>query len=371
MSSRSSRVAMRSARAPYCFQTPVPVDAVHRRVVEEVALQAPRLAQHLLPLLARVDLERPARKIDLRVVRLAGLGFGQARRAGLDSREPFLRLEDEDLAVARDVVADDAGRQGRELLLLQVVRLQRSAALTVGAVVGRLHPAVLEGNPVEPAGARRERVIVSGSHGNLHEAVGDPVEVDSDRRDLVGSFSASVFDLSLSLSFASAAFFSSFLSFFGSSFFSSFFSSFGSLSPRAANGSTVSACSATTTGSVAWLHDEAGLPAVEVGIDEPVGEEIEKLALRVPGGGRGVHHRVGDRVHRLRLAVPDADLGELVRQRGRVGEVPAVGRPRVLRRLPVRRVDGRRRAGRDVGHRRGAASCRTRRASCRPERRRG
>ena len=48
---RGDAVGERAVLLPHA----VPVDAVHLRVVEEVALQPPGLVQHLLPLVARVD----------------------------------------------------------------------------------------------------------------------------------------------------------------------------------------------------------------------------------------------------------------------------------------------------------------------------
>ena len=41
------------------------------------------------------------------------------------------------------------------------------------------------------------------------------------------------------------------------------------------------------------VDDEARLEAVEERVDVPVGEEVEVLSLRVPGGREGVDHRVG------------------------------------------------------------------------------
>ena len=74
-----------------------PIHAMHLGVIEEIALQPPGLVQHLLPFFARIDAQRPAGKVDLRLFGFVILGRGVG--AGLDAREPVLGLIDQDLAI--------------------------------------------------------------------------------------------------------------------------------------------------------------------------------------------------------------------------------------------------------------------------------
>src|SRR4051794_40990984 len=79
----------------------LPVDAGHVRIPEEVALQTPRLAEHLSPLRARVDFDARAAEVEpaagtARLVAVAARFVGLRRlAAGLDRAQPVARAVDE------------------------------------------------------------------------------------------------------------------------------------------------------------------------------------------------------------------------------------------------------------------------------------
>src|SRR5947199_8862641 len=104
----------------------LPVDAGHVRIPEEVALQTPRLAEHLSPLRARVDFDARAAEVEpaAGTARLVGVTarFVGLRRlaAGLDRPQPVARAVDESGAVQRDPeLVDTTGERalltGRDL----------------------------------------------------------------------------------------------------------------------------------------------------------------------------------------------------------------------------------------------------------------
>ncbi len=98
------------------------------------------------------------------------------------------------------------------------------------------------------------------------------------------------------------------------------------------------------------IHDETRLEPVEERIDEPVGEEPEIFAFRIPGGRGRVVTRLADVVVLLGLAVPDADLAEERWQREVVSQIATVRRPRVAGDLPFALVEDHRLAGDGVRH---------------------
>ncbi len=81
-----------------------PVHAVHVAVVEVVALEPPRLDEHLMPLLARIDGELPRGEIDL-LLREIGL----LARRGVEHRDVVALADHHLLAVARELELLDVG----------------------------------------------------------------------------------------------------------------------------------------------------------------------------------------------------------------------------------------------------------------------
>src|SRR3954451_3419859 len=110
----------------------LPVDAGHVRIPEEVALQTPRLAEHLPPLGARVDFDARTAEVQADagppwLVSVTARFVGLRRlAAGLDRPQPVARAVDESGPVERDPeLVDTTGERallaGRDLDLLDAV----------------------------------------------------------------------------------------------------------------------------------------------------------------------------------------------------------------------------------------------------------
>ncbi len=329
---------------------------MHVRVVEEVALQSPGLAQHLGPLVARVDPHRPGRELDARILIATGrilVRFGGAHRAGLDAEEPFLGAIDENLVVRRDVEADHILRQGRQLLVGDVVGQERAAlrraVVLLPGTLGRHHAGRLDADPVELPFDRLEAEVEAGRHRHLHAALAQAVEIDPDRSDHLILFLAARLPLGVLVPF-SASRTPRVLAVPGI-----LLSRFRLIALRvdvSARGERQlpAGLQRHDHRQGRLLHDEAGLEPIEIRIDVAIGKEEEVLPFRVPGGEAGVEHRVAHRVRLPGLRIPDPHLAEAVVDRQVIGKIARVGRPFVVGDLELAGVGHSRRPVRRVGH---------------------
>ncbi len=101
-----------------------PVEAVHAAIIEVIALEPPRLREHLAPLVARIESERPVGKRHLVLRRV------RRRLGGNVEDEKILPLPHEDLLpVHRQFVGVDVVHERLDAgcFVLDGERLQRSA----------------------------------------------------------------------------------------------------------------------------------------------------------------------------------------------------------------------------------------------------
>ncbi len=125
-SDSSARSVTRSTSGTYFARIAGPVDAVHAAVVEVVALEAPGLDEHLPPLVARIEPERP-------VARAATLFFDDRpapsrRRRRRRCPVPCGRAASCGPATARSSARPRANVSGFGLLFVDGQRLERLAA---------------------------------------------------------------------------------------------------------------------------------------------------------------------------------------------------------------------------------------------------
>ena len=133
-----------------------PVHAVHLAVVEVVALEAPRLGEHLPPLVAR-DRAGTASSTAAR----PSWPVGGRRRLGRGVEDQVVLLAPDQhlLAVRRQLVAPHVVEKRLELGLVGVdgQRLDRALALRLGVAVDH----------VEALGIHRQAAVVAGRHAGL------------------------------------------------------------------------------------------------------------------------------------------------------------------------------------------------------------
>ena len=135
-----------------------PVEAVHAAVVEVVALEPPRLGEHLPPLVARVEVERPVARAEPPASR--GPPAPSRRRRRRSRSEPLRTssfLPSTDSSYEPRVVDE---RLRLRLLVVDGQRLQRGGAV---AARGARHE-------VEALAVGREVAVVAGGDGHLERA---------------------------------------------------------------------------------------------------------------------------------------------------------------------------------------------------------
>ena len=165
-----------------------PVRAAHVRGPVVVAHEPPDLADHLRPLVGRVDLDGEAAQVEpaglaggLRALGLLVLG---ARELVAYDPQATAATHEEGLAVARDVEARDAGHHSLVFELVEVIAAQRAVGggLGVGPAAG--HGAAQRIGRVQHAAVAgaADRAEATRAQGEGQDALLDAVEVDARRR---------------------------------------------------------------------------------------------------------------------------------------------------------------------------------------------
>ena len=302
-----------------------PVEAVHVRDVEEVALEAPGLVEDLPPFGRRIEQHR--HRIEL-----------QEAVPGLGRRRPRLRVENAVLlvggvdhlgAVGREVVASHTGDQHCVLALLQIERVHHILGRPVIAPAPQRRGRA--GHVIDERRARGEVRQRSRLHREGDDPVLDAVEIDPDRRDFLGGRLAARLLLLAGVLLLRRR--------FGRA----------RLLPRLADlhlvrlGRERGRDVLAQRQGVDTCHVVVDIGEVErpdPGVEVAVGEEVEVAAPGVEDGSAAVVHLGRQTRHLAGLDRKEIDLPHLVRMLLRVGQVPAVRGPGVVVDLRLLRLVG-------------------------------